>query len=77
MQLQVWIAVFSTISNVLLAYGFAEGVAIRFWLIAQRGTTVGILDFFSPNLPTCPYFVSPLLLVVFHIQELTNDASTS
>jgi hypothetical protein len=63
-QLQVWIAAFSTISNGLLAYGFAEGVAIRFWHLAQCGTTVSI----SPT-PRLPIFRLLLLPVVVDINS--------
>ncbi len=39
-QPQVWLAVFSTVANSLLGYAFAEGLAIYFWRLASRGTTV-------------------------------------
>jgi hypothetical protein len=68
-QLQVWIAAFSTISNGLLAYGFAEGVAIRFWYIAQCGTTVRISSS-TPRLPIFSFFRgSSLLPVDFNVNS--------
>lgn len=39
-QPQVWLAVFSTIINALLAFSLTLGVSINFWKRAGRGTTV-------------------------------------
>ncbi len=44
-QPQVWVSACSTIANALLGYLFAEGLTIRFWRQAMRGTTVGNLIF--------------------------------
>ena len=41
-QPQVWVSIFSTITNALLAYSLAEGLAILFWRQAGRGTTVSV-----------------------------------
>jgi hypothetical protein len=40
LQPQVWMAIFSVLSNALLAYSFAEGCALRFWRVASAGTTI-------------------------------------
>jgi hypothetical protein len=39
-QPQVWMAIFSTIANSLLAYAFADRLAFHFWRLASRGTMV-------------------------------------
>jgi hypothetical protein len=39
-QPQVWLAILSTIANSLLSYAFADGLAINFWRLAYRGTSV-------------------------------------
>jgi hypothetical protein len=49
-QPQVWLAVFSTMANSLLGYAFADGLAIKFWRLANHGTTVT-----KPTSPDQPF----------------------
>lgn len=46
-QPQVWLAVFSTIINALLAFSLTLGVSINFWKRAGRGTTVSQIFLFN------------------------------
>jgi hypothetical protein len=64
---QVWLAALSTLSNSLLAYAFAEGVALSIWRKACSGTTVNN-NFFLRIFCSAALFYSslPLLLRVHH-----------
>lgn len=41
LQPQVWIAIFSTITNAMLGFALIEGLTIHFWKRAGRGMAVG------------------------------------
>lgn len=42
-QPQVWLSIFSTVTNALLDYALVEGLTIIFWRQAGRGTIVSVL----------------------------------
>jgi hypothetical protein len=42
-QPQVWVSAFTTLANTLLGYAFAQGLAVLFWRLVIRGTTVRAL----------------------------------
>ncbi len=63
-QSQVWVATSSTISNALLWFAFAEGVAIYFWNRACAGATVSAISFFT-TVPLYGIDLSSVLVVSF------------
>jgi hypothetical protein len=57
LQPQVWMAALSALSNSLLAYAFAEGVALSIWRKACSGTTVN--DYYVYGFSFSCVIVSP------------------